>query len=89
MTTENTMLFRNIGSTYKIISHKPDVQKLNTQIAWLRLSDGNVIWHEKWGDKALMMIVADAAAVTVVMSKVNVKDWSSGLRRRHYGIMGR
>jgi len=35
----------------------------------------------------MMMIVADAAAATVVMSKVNVKDWSSG-SRRHYGIMG-
>jgi hypothetical protein len=37
----------------------------------------------------MMMIVADAAAAAVVMSKVNEKDWSSGSRRRHYGIMGR
>jgi len=58
------------------------------QNAWLRLSAGNVIWHETWGDKA-MMIVADAAAAAVVMSKVNVKDWSSGSRRCQYGIMGR
>jgi len=37
----------------------------------------------------MMMIVADVAAATVVMSKVNVKDWSSGSQQRHYGIMGR
>jgi hypothetical protein len=37
----------------------------------------------------MMMIVADAAAAAMVMSKVNVKEWSSGSRRRHYGIMGR
>jgi len=37
----------------------------------------------------MMMIVADAAAAAVVMSKVNVKGWSSGSRRSRYGIMGR
>ena len=72
------------------LSHKPDVQKLNKQNAWLRLSAGNVIWHETWGDKAMVMTVADAAAAAVVvMSKVYVKDWSLGSRRRHFGIMGR
>ena len=34
-----------------------------------------------------MMTVADAAAAAVVMSKVNVKYWSSGSQRRHYGPM--
>jgi hypothetical protein len=33
----------------------------------------------------MMMIVADAAAVAVVMSKVNVKDWSRDHERRHHG----
>lgn len=37
----------------------------------------------------MMIITDDAAAAAMVMSRVNVKDWRLGSRRRHHGIKGR